>query len=93
MVVENYLPKFNAGWNTRLRLIRLKVNSNLRPAIPRNVGLRYAVGEYRFGSDDLTFFDAGSLVSKKIVKISDSFYLQRQRGDSHFRTAYSIQKN
>ena len=65
VVVESYLPKFNAkGGGAKARLIRSKVNSDLRPAIPRNLGLSYACGKYIYymDSDDALLSEALDLL-------------------------------
>ena len=46
-VVESYLPRFEG----KLQLIRSKVNSGGRVGIPRNKGMRHAIGEYLYFMD------------------------------------------
>ena len=46
-VVESYLPRFN----DKLQLIRSDKNSGGRVGIPRNKGMRYAIGDYLYFMD------------------------------------------
>ena len=55
-IVESYLPRFNG----KLQLIRSEKNSGGRVGIPRNTGMRYAIGEYLYfmDSDDIILDNA-----------------------------------
>ena len=46
-VVESYLPRFNG----KLQLIRSEKNSGGHVGIPRNTGMRYAIGDYLYFMD------------------------------------------
>ena len=46
-IVESYLPRFNG----KLQLIRSEKNSGGHVGIPRNKGMRYAVGDYLYFMD------------------------------------------
>ena len=88
-IVESYVPKFTRGGVERLQLVRRKVNSG-SAAVPRNTGIRVAVGEYLLfvDSDDAITptaleelyliakkFDADVVYAERFYKVSEDFKL------------------
>ena len=50
-IVENYIQTHKRGGVEKLKLIRSDKNSEGHPGIPRNIGMRFAIGEYLYFMD------------------------------------------